>query len=191
VQLEVVKDYYGKMLKSSKDLKSSACCDGAELPPHLQPLLANVHPEVLPNITAAASRAGRAWRPACARSRLELGPRHHPRGREIEARIGKILLGHRSPVQARWTRKRLCSHLQGEHGRAARCLRARRPPPHRARRSVPVCGNTWRMLADTRFRQHFDFVGDFSTHYGIFPSCGASIPFAASEATKASSVGCC
>jgi hypothetical protein len=55
VQLEVVKDYYGKMLKSSKDLKSSACCDGAELPPHLQPLLANVHPEVLPNITAAAS----------------------------------------------------------------------------------------------------------------------------------------
>jgi arsenite methyltransferase len=26
--------------------KSSACCDGAELPPHLQPLLANVHPEV-------------------------------------------------------------------------------------------------------------------------------------------------
>jgi len=47
------------------------------------------------------------------------------------------------------------------------------------------------MLADTRFRQHFDFVGDFSTHYGIFPSCGVSIPFAASEAPKASSVGCC
>jgi len=46
MQLEVVKDYYGKRLKSSKDLKTSACCDGAELPPHLQPLLANVHPEV-------------------------------------------------------------------------------------------------------------------------------------------------
>ena len=46
MQLEVVKDYYGKLLKSSKDLKTSACCDGAELPPHLQPLLANVHPEV-------------------------------------------------------------------------------------------------------------------------------------------------
>jgi len=25
------------------------------------------------------------------------------------------------------------------------------------------------MLADTRFRPHFDFVGDFATHYGIFP----------------------
>ena len=46
MQLEVVKDYYGKQLKSSKDLKTSACCDGADLPPHLQSLLANVHPEV-------------------------------------------------------------------------------------------------------------------------------------------------
>ena len=46
MQLEVVKDYYGKLLKSSKDLKTSACCDGADLPPRLQPLLANVHSEV-------------------------------------------------------------------------------------------------------------------------------------------------
>ena len=55
----------------------------------------------------------------------------------------------------------------------------------------PVCGNTWRMLADTRFQPHFDFIGDFSTHYGIFPGCGTSIPFAAGEAPKASSGGCC
>jgi SAM-dependent methyltransferase len=54
-----------------------------------------------------------------------------------------------------------------------------------------VCGNTWRMLADTRFRRHFDFIGDFSTHYGIFPGCGTSIPFALSEAPKPSSGGCC
>jgi len=47
MQLEVVKDYYGKLLKSSKDLKTPACCDGTELPPYLQPLLANVHPEVV------------------------------------------------------------------------------------------------------------------------------------------------
>jgi arsenite methyltransferase len=55
----------------------------------------------------------------------------------------------------------------------------------------PVCGNTWRMLADTRFRRHFDFIGDFSTHYGIFPGCGTSIPFASSEPPKPSSGGCC
>ena len=54
----------------------------------------------------------------------------------------------------------------------------------------PVCGNTWRMLADTRFRPRFDFIGDFSTHYGIFPEPGASIPFA-DEAPKVSSGGCC
>jgi len=41
----------------------------------------------------------------------------------------------------------------------------------------PVCGNSWRMLADTRFAPYFDFVGDFSTHYGIFAGCGTSLPF--------------
>jgi SAM-dependent methyltransferase len=56
----------------------------------------------------------------------------------------------------------------------------------------PVCGNTWRMLAETRFAPHFDFVGDFSTHYGIFPGCGTSIPFAAGvSAPKSGGGGCC
>jgi SAM-dependent methyltransferase len=56
----------------------------------------------------------------------------------------------------------------------------------------PVCGNTWRMLADTRFAPHFDFIGDFNTHYGIFPGCGTSLPFANSDAAPAkSSSGCC
>jgi SAM-dependent methyltransferase len=56
----------------------------------------------------------------------------------------------------------------------------------------PVCGNTWRVLADTRFRSYFDFIGDFSTHYGIFPGCGTSIPFAtAATAPAKSSGGCC
>ena len=55
-----------------------------------------------------------------------------------------------------------------------------------------VCGNTWRMLADTRFHPHFDFIGDFATHYGIFPGCGTSIPFAtATAAPAAKSGGCC
>ena len=47
-----------------------------------------------------------------------------------------------------------------------------------AGRVFPVCGNTWRMLHDTRLREHFDFVGDFSRHYGIFPGCGTPVPFA-------------
>ena len=55
----------------------------------------------------------------------------------------------------------------------------------------PVCGNTWRMLADTRFAPHFDFIGDFSTHYGIFPGCGTSIPFATTAATATSGSCCC
>jgi SAM-dependent methyltransferase len=41
----------------------------------------------------------------------------------------------------------------------------------------PVCGNSWRMLAETRFADHFTFIGDFAKHYGIFEGCGGSSPF--------------
>lgn len=41
----------------------------------------------------------------------------------------------------------------------------------------PVCGNTWRMLQDTRFKEHFRFIGDFSRHFGIFAGCGVDLPF--------------
>ena len=44
-------------------------------------------------------------------------------------------------------------------------------------RVFPVCGNTWRMLHGSRFAGHFDFIGDFSRHYGLFAGCGASLPF--------------
>jgi arsenite methyltransferase len=59
-------------------------------------------------------------------------------------------------------------------------------------RVFPVCGNTWRMLADTRFAPYFDFIGDFSRHYGIFPGCGTDIPFATTtEGEAKSGGGCC
>lgn len=40
----------------------------------------------------------------------------------------------------------------------------------------PVCGNTYRMLMESRFAPFFDAFGDFSTHYGIFPGCGTQMP---------------
>ncbi len=62
-----------------------------------------------------------------------------------------------------------------------------------AGRMFPICGNSWRMLADTRFAPHFEFFGNFSHHYGIFPDCGVAIPFAANAAGKDSSAAasCC
>ena len=33
---------------------------------------------------------------------------------------------------------------------------------------VPVCGNTAKMLSETRYAEHFRVDGDFSTHYGAF-----------------------
>ena len=44
-------------------------------------------------------------------------------------------------------------------------------------RLFPVCGNTARMLADTRFARHFEFFGDETRHYGVFAGCGTSSPF--------------
>ena len=57
-----------------------------------------------------------------------------------------------------------------------------------AGRVFPVCGNTWRMLRETRFRPHFEFIGDFSRHYGIFAGCGGGLPF---DAGKVEAAGCC
>lgn len=59
-----------------------------------------------------------------------------------------------------------------------------------AGRMFAVCGNTWRMLAETRFAEHFEFFGDFSNHYGIFPGCGDLMPFGKVSDDAAVS-GCC
>ncbi len=58
-------------------------------------------------------------------------------------------------------------------------------------RLFPVCGNTWRMLHDTRFAGHFDFFGDFSTHYGVFAGCGVASPFSEAGTSAATASACC
>jgi SAM-dependent methyltransferase len=58
----------------------------------------------------------------------------------------------------------------------------------------PVCGNTWRMLHDTRFKDHFEFIGNFDRHYGIFDGCGTSIPYESAttgSTSKGGGGGCC
>ena len=45
--LESVRAYYGEVLQSTKDLKTSACCTSETLPPHLRAIVAEIHPEVL------------------------------------------------------------------------------------------------------------------------------------------------
>ena len=60
-------------------------------------------------------------------------------------------------------------------------------------RVFPVCGNTWRMLHDSRFQAHFDFIGnpsgDFSRHFGIFAGCGGGLPF--DTGNPGSTPACC
>ncbi|MGA8515407.1 MAG: methyltransferase domain-containing protein [Burkholderiaceae bacterium] len=57
-------------------------------------------------------------------------------------------------------------------------------------RVFPVCGNTWRMLHDTRFAAHFDFIGNFDRHFGIFAGCGTALPYDASV-NSAAAAACC
>jgi len=54
---------------------------------------------------------------------------------------------------------------------------------------IPVCGNSYKMLQETRFAKHFDFYGTWDTHFGIFEGCGTNMPFKASENTESES--CC
>ena len=46
-----------------------------------------------------------------------------------------------------------------------------------AGRIMTVCGNTALMLTKSRYGRHFDFFGDMTKHFGIFPGCGTNIPF--------------
>lgn len=51
-----------------------------------------------------------------------------------------------------------------------------------------VCGNTYRMLNDTRFKEHFEFFGSWDNHYGIYPDCGDLMPFKPAQGDE---VACC
>lgn len=54
-----------------------------------------------------------------------------------------------------------------------------------------VCGNSFRMLKQTRFQQYFQFIGDFQTHYGIFKGCGTNIPYTQTATSSQQEGACC
>jgi len=57
-------------------------------------------------------------------------------------------------------------------------------------RMFPVCGNTYRMLRETRFAPYFEYYGDMETHFGIFADCGTSLPFGEGETPSSEGGGC-
>ena len=61
-------------------------------------------------------------------------------------------------------------------------------------RLMTVCGNTYNMLKDSVLKEHFQFVGDFTTHFGIFEGCGTTMPFdttTTSTGASATKGACC
>jgi SAM-dependent methyltransferase len=79
-----------------------------------------------------------------------------------------------------------------DHGQAVTYLGTAAGQPHafdldahhhfETGRLAPVCGNTFRMLRQSRLAPHFSFVGDFQRHFGLFPGCGGALPFATTGA---------
>ncbi len=59
-------------------------------------------------------------------------------------------------------------------------------------RIFPVCGNTFKILQESRFKEHFKFYGDMHTHFGIFADCGTVLPFDSdSPSASGNTSGCC
>ena len=55
----------------------------------------------------------------------------------------------------------------------------------------PVCGNTFRMLKESRLSSHFEFIGDASRHYGLFPGFGGVLPFDGPAPELGDGSACC
>jgi arsenite methyltransferase len=47
------------------------------------------------------------------------------------------------------------------------------------------------MLHDTRFAPHFDFIGNFDRHYGVFSGCGTDMPFDSAALGGGAAAACC
>ena len=46
-RVESINEYYGKILKSNQDLKTTVCCSTEALPSHVKTIVKQIHPEVL------------------------------------------------------------------------------------------------------------------------------------------------
>jgi arsenite methyltransferase len=55
---------------------------------------------------------------------------------------------------------------------------------------MTVCGNTYKMLYETRYRNAFNFYGNWDTHYGIYEGCGGKMPFKPTKNGEAAA-SCC
>ncbi len=55
-----------------------------------------------------------------------------------------------------------------------------------------VCGNSYRMLNSTRYKENFEFFGDFTNHMGIYAGCGTTSPLVSEDnSDNLSGSSCC
>jgi arsenite methyltransferase len=55
----------------------------------------------------------------------------------------------------------------------------------------PVCGNTYSMLHETRFKDFFEFYGTWDNHFGEYGACGTSVVMTGTKGRGESQGSCC
>ena len=78
----------------------------------------------------------------------------------------------------------------GGHPQGADCYTLDQEHVFEKGRPERVCGNTVKMLADTRLAQYFTIHGEFGTHHGLFSGCGTEAYNRLDPAAGDSGCGC-
>jgi hypothetical protein len=151
--LEAVRQYYGEVLTSRNDLKTGACCTTDSSPEWLRSLIAEA---------------------GCADARVVSSAPVPLIDADIERRIGFVnfrsltIRGFKLPLEDRCEDYGQIAAYRGtlpDHPHAFEL-----DDHHRFESGKPmrVCGNTADMLTATRYRPHFEVMGDKSRHFGLF-----------------------
>ena len=196
-----VKNYYGKVLQQSGDLKTDACATAGDIPRYIKDILAQINDEVMTRYYGCGLIAPQALE-GC--KVLDLGC-----GSGRDAYVLASLVGESGSVTGvDMTREQMDVALryidyhkeQFGYGQAViykggimHSEQAFTLDNHHViekGKIFPVCGNTWRMLKETRFADYFQFIGSFDTHYGIYQDCGTPLPYT-SEVNDKTVAGCC
>jgi len=173
-----VSKYYGKTIQSTDDLKTNACHNAIEYPSHIKSILSELHDETMSKyygcgLTIPSQLEGLKV--------LDLGSGS---GRDVfvlSEPIGKsgMILGFDM------TEKQHKVVLEKDS------FALNKPHFFETSRLYTISGITYLMLHDSRFKDHFEFWGDYSTHFGIFEGCGSSAPFSLEKAESEGVASCC
>lgn len=160
---ENLKEYYGKILAGSKDLKTNACCCADDaLSPVVRKALSLIDDEILSKFYGCGSPLPLLLQGSAVLD-LDLGC-----GTGRDAYVASRLVGPDGFIIGTIPEHPHVFALDDHH-----LFLTGKP--------MLVCGNTAAMLEETRYARHFKIMGDRSVHYGLFDCAPAAVKAARGE----------